>query len=143
MIAEPNHCFATRWVARNFESSFSGTLDSHHIHSAQTQTDTRLPRLTPSSTAPCSGHKAQPWRLESGVRHVLWVCARDGRPGLLPSEMKADAGATDDEEEDSTPPASPVNKPIARRSKFDDEEDDSDVRQPTIPRAAQLWPRHA
>jgi translation initiation factor 3 subunit J len=57
---------------------------------------------------------------------------------------KANSCATDDEEEDSSSvPSSPVNKPIARRSKFDDEEDDSDVRQPTIPRAAQLVPRLA
>ncbi|KAH7402038.1 eukaryotic translation initiation factor 3 subunit J [Phaeosphaeria sp. MPI-PUGE-AT-0046c] len=37
-------------------------------------------------------------------------------------------GKWDDEEEDSSTPSSPQNKPtIARRSKFDDEEDDSDV----------------
>lgn len=37
-------------------------------------------------------------------------------------------GKWDDEEEDSSTPSSPQNKPtIARRSKFDDEEEDSDV----------------
>lgn len=41
----------------------------------------------------------------------------------------------DDEDEGSTPPTSPQVAPIARRSKFDDEEEDDDVRQPTMPRA--------
>jgi hypothetical protein len=64
----------------------------------------------------------------------------------LDQSTRANKRTTDDEEEDSTPPSSPPNKPIARRSKFDDEEEDSDVRQPTmptVPRHAQLLPRHA
>ncbi|KAF2031787.1 translation initiation factor eIF3 subunit [Setomelanomma holmii] len=36
-------------------------------------------------------------------------------------------GKWDDEDEESTPPSSPPSKPIARRGKFDDEEEDSDV----------------
>ncbi|KAH7391973.1 eukaryotic translation initiation factor 3 subunit J [Pyrenochaeta sp. MPI-SDFR-AT-0127] len=36
-------------------------------------------------------------------------------------------GKWDDEDEESTPPSSPTAAPIARRGKFDDEEDDSDV----------------
>lgn len=36
----------------------------------------------------------------------------------------------EDEESDSTPPSSPPAAPAVRRGKFDDEEEDSDVRQP-------------
>lgn len=47
---------------------------------------------------------------------------------------------TDDEEESSSEESSsPTTQPIARRGKFEDEEDDSDVR---LPRASQILPLH-
>jgi hypothetical protein len=67
--------------------------------------------------------------------------AQDHRTSQLHKFTRANSHATDDEEsESSSAESSPVTKPIARRSKFEDEEEDSDVRQPTIPRAAQLCP---
>jgi hypothetical protein len=69
---------------------------------------------------------------------------RQRRPHMQNYRMTAaDNRATDDEDSDSTPPSSPLRKPIASRGKFDDEEDDSDVRQPTMPRHTQLAPHQA
>jgi hypothetical protein len=68
---------------------------------------------------------------------MLLLGARAGcpRPALCHAP-RLTSTFTDDEESDSGP-ASPTVAPIARRSKFDDEEEDSDVRQP-CPALAQL-----
>jgi hypothetical protein len=88
-------------------------------------------------------YEPQSWHQENGVRHVL-DCARKKRCRTSRIQRTtADFCGTDDEDEESTPPSSPPSKPIARRGKFDDEEEDSDVRQPSMPRRAQLLPRHA
>ena len=73
---------------------------------------------------------------------MLLLGARAGRPRpALCHAPRLTCACTDDEESDSGP-ASPTVAPIARRSKFDDEEEDSDVRQP-CPALAHAVPRHA
>jgi hypothetical protein len=73
---------------------------------------------------------------------MLLLGARAGRPRpALCHAPRLTSAFTDDEESDSGP-ASPTVAPITRRSKFDDEEEDSDVRQP-CPALARLLPRHA
>lgn len=138
-IAEPNHSLATR-------STHTCKSSAYSTFTLILYADTNL---THASTHALHDH---PLHEYTNRNHGTWkvgyviflLCAHEQSPHVAGHQFTAANHAqTDDEEEDSTPPTSPPSKPIARRGKFDDEEDDSDVRQPTMPRAAQLLPHHA
>jgi hypothetical protein len=140
--AEPNHCSDALDGPGNFEPFFSfHTTQLRSQPARSTQTQTRLSTHTlPTLLLPLYANRNHgAW--EVGYVMPLSVRARHGRTHFEHSTETNHA--TDDEEEDSSSPSSPVTKPIARRSKFDDEEEDSDVRQPTIPRLHNSLPLHA
>jgi hypothetical protein len=128
------------WASHPF-TLFSFFHSLHHKPTVQLLRNHRPPQ--PLRTPPTNGiapvcvsqtPQPQPWPLRSGVRHVLGHCALSPDALAHPSvRFETDDWLVDDEDEESTPPSSPPAAPaapIARRGKFDDEEEDSDVCQP-------------
>jgi hypothetical protein len=82
MTAEPNHCSATRWVARNFEPSLSqerSTLTTHILRRRRLTLDDRSSRRRLPLLAQHTNRNHGAWK----VGYVMFsACARDRRPGL-------------------------------------------------------------
>jgi hypothetical protein len=111
---------------------------SHTVHLAHTP-------HTSSQNSCARPPLPQSWLLPNGVRHMSRPCrirprcaVTDGCCATFSDEWLTISPPEDEESEESSAPNSPPTVAITRRGKFDDEEEDSDVCQPTMPLALAL-----